>query len=191
MSWNMTSKNNTRIFSQIFSSNTGFVTEWKSSGLYEEGLIKDESINTLYYLLYARYGNSPTASYDENNFKYQVWSLIYQHGPTWERKLEIQKTLRKLNEEEIMTGTKAINNIASNPASSPSTNNTEEIRTINGQTVAKYKKAKIEGYASLVILLDSDITKEFIDKFRPLFAMFTNTNPLLYVDKEGENDDDW
>ena len=184
MSWQMTSKNNTRLFSQIFTSNTSFLSEWKSSGLYENDLIKDTSINKLYYLLYSKYGNSPIASYDENQFKYQVWSIIYQHGPTWERKLEVQETLRKLNEEEIMTGTKAINNIASNPSTAPSTNNTEEIRTINGQTVAKYKKAKIEGYASLVLLLDSDITKDFLEKFRPLFAMFTNTNPLLYVDKD-------
>ena len=177
----------TKKFSEVFDSATKFLNEWKASALYEEGLIKNENVTKTFYLIYAAKGNSAISNMDVNQWKYKVWSIIYQYGPTWERKLEIQKAIRNLNEEQMMEGTKAINNIAANPQCEPSTDTTEEIRTISNQTVNKFKKSRIEGYASLVDLLDSDVTREFIDRFKPLFAVFVRTRPAAYVvDEEGE-----
>ena len=168
-------------FSEVFENSTKFLNEWKASALYEEGLIKDENVTKTFYLIYAAKGNSAISNMDVNQWKYKVWSIIYQYGPTWQRKLEIQKSLRSLNEEQMTDGTKAINNLATNPQTEPSTNVTEEINGVVQQTVNKFKKSRLEGYASLVDLLDADVTKEFLDRFKPLFAMFVRTRPAAYV----------
>ena len=168
-------------FSEVFDNATKFLNEWKTSALYEEGLIKDENVTKTFYLIYAAKGNSAISNMDVNQWKYKVWSIIYQYGPTWQRKLEIQKSLRSLNEEQMTDGTKAINNLATNPQTGPSTNVTEDINGVVQQTVNKFKKSRLEGYASLVDLLDADVTKEFLDRFKPLFAMFVRTRPSAYV----------
>lgn len=168
-------------FSEVFDNATKFLTEWKASALYEDGLIKDENVTKTFYLIYAAKGNSAISNMDVNQWKYKIWSIIYQYGPTWQRKLEIQKSLRSLDEEQMTDGTKAINNLATNPQTEPSTNITEEINGVVQQTVNKFKKSRLEGYASLVDLLDDDVTKEFIDRFKPLFAIFVRTRPAAYV----------
>lgn len=58
----------------------------------------------LYYLLYAKYGNSPIANRDETQFKYKVFSTIFEYGPTWEKRLDIQKTLRDMSLQDILAG---------------------------------------------------------------------------------------
>ena len=103
-------------------------------------------------------------------------------------RIRIQKVLRGLSEEELKEGSKTIQNIASNPSTEPSTNNTEEIITVNQQQVYKNRNSKIGGYARLVELLDEDVTQYFLAKFKPLFAVFVRTRPALYVvdEEEGE-----
>lgn len=167
-------------FSEVFENSTVFLKEWKDSALYDDKM-EDKNITKLFYLLYASKGNTAISNMDVNQWKYKVWSIICQYGPTWQRKLEIQKALRSLNEEQMTDGTKAINNLATNPQTEPSTNVTEEINGVVQQTVNKFKKSRLEGYASLVDLLDADVTKEFLDRFKPLFAMFVKTRPAAYV----------
>lgn len=41
-----------------------------------------DNVSLLYYLLYARYGNNPIANTDINQFKYKMYSVIFQYGPT-------------------------------------------------------------------------------------------------------------
>lgn len=94
---------------------------------------------TLYYLLYARYGNSSIANSDENQFKYKIFSTIYIGGATWAKKQEIQDKLRAMTEDEILAGTKAINNHAYNPQTAPTTDTVEELNYINEQNTTKYK----------------------------------------------------
>lgn len=77
----------TRKFADIFPQESVFSAAVSNSGI--PLLIKDTSLTTLYYLLYARYGNSPISSSDENRFKYELYSIIFSKGPTWEKKLEV------------------------------------------------------------------------------------------------------
>lgn len=46
------------------------------------GVLTSTNQTLLYYLLYAKYGNSPIANRDENQFKYKVFGTIFQYGPT-------------------------------------------------------------------------------------------------------------
>lgn len=175
-----------RTFADIFPTEEEFVEMYKTSGLYSENN-HIENAGLLYYLLYARYGNSTIASYDENQFAYKLFSTIFMYGPTWEKRLEIQSKLRALQEDEIIKGSKRINNRSYNPSTAPTTDTLDELTTINEQFVDGWKKSKLEGYANLIALIDTDVTEEFIGKFKKLFIVVVEPNlPLWYETEEGE-----
>ena len=170
----------TRKFTDIFPKVSDFITEYKNCGI--PNLISDASATTLYYLLYARYGNSHIANTDENQFKYKVFSTTFMYGPTWEKRLEVQDKLRKLSDDDLRLGSKQINNHAYNPSSAPSTGTLEELEFINEQGTLNYKKGKVDSYMWLMDALKTDVTKSFIDKFETLFLMIVEPQePLWYV----------
>lgn len=171
-----------RTFSQIFESAEDFTKEYMASGIYEDADNRIEKINVLFYLLYSYYGNSVIASYDENRFKYNLFSIIYQYGPSWEAKLKAQKKIRDLlDSEELFTGTVSINNHSLNPSSPPSMDAFEPLATVNNQSAQKWKKSKLEGYAGLMAVLRNDVSAEFLERFRKLFLVIVQPNmPLWY-----------
>ena len=151
--------------------------------------ISDTSAQTLFYLLYARYGNNPIANRDVNQFKYKVFSVIFQYGPTWEKRLDVQGRLRQLNLGDIRAGAFAMYNQAQNPATAPSTDTTDELTYINGQNTTRYTKSPLEGYSILLELLDTDVTEDFLKKFNICFKKFVSSErPLIYVSEEDEDD---
>jgi hypothetical protein len=170
----------TRTFSEIYPDIESFVNDYNSNKIPAK-FINNSTITTLFYLLYARYGNSHIAMSDENQFKYSVMSTIFMYGPTWEKRLEIQDVLRKLSEEEITKGGKAIYNHAYNPGTAPSTSALEELTAINDQNTTNFKKSKLEGYSTLLALLETDVTESFIGRFKKLFiTVLAPDYPLLY-----------
>ena len=172
----------TRTFAEIFPTVEEFVAEYTNSALSR---LSQKDITVLYYLLYGNYGNSSIASSDENLFKYKMFSVIFEYGPTWAKRLEIQEKLRNLTEEELITGGRAIYNHATNPSSLPSTSSLEELDYIDNQSTTNYKKSKLEGYSLLVGLLETNITEQFIKKFRKLFiAVVEPESPLWYAMEE-------
>lgn len=175
----------TKIFTDIFDNDELFLNSWKECGLYEEDLLLEKNVKKLFFLLYAKFGNSAIANWDEEQFKYKLYSIMFQYGPTWQKRLEIQKKLRNLSDDELMKGSKAIYNHAFNPSTDPSTSTIEEILTINDQNTTNFKKSKIEGYGLLLELLETDVTEEFLNRFKNLFATFVYTRPDLFV-TEGE-----
>ena len=176
----------TNTFQEIWDSAAKFVAEYKANGI--KTTITDDNCTTLYYLLYAKYGNNPIASSDENRFKYAVWATIFKYGPTWEKRLEIQDKLRALSEDDLLISGKSIFNHAYNPSTEPSTGSLEELPGINEQNTNQYVKSKIDAYGSLMELLRTDVTEQFLGEFRKLFKICLVENPLLYVTdlKEGE-----
>ena len=111
------------------------------------------------------------------------------YGPTWEKRLDVQNKLRGLTDKELIEGTKQINNHSYNPSTEPSTNDTEELPTTNEQTSTKYKKSKMDAYAILIALLETDVTEEFVAKFKKLFLSIVEPqNPLWYITEQGEQD---
>lgn len=177
-----------RTFADIFPELDVFMSEYKNSGLYADpNKMTDTNISTLYYLLYARYGNSVIASYDETQFMYKVFSTMFMYGPTWEKRLFIQGEVRKLDEKQIVLGSKRINNRSYNPSTAPTTDTLNELTTINEQITDGWKKSLLEGYANLMALVDTDVTEEFIGKFKKLFITVVEPNlPLWYKTAEGE-----
>lgn len=169
----------TRTFADIFSSIEEFDAVYKGGEIPQK--LSEQSIKTLYYLLYARYGNSHIAFDDENQFKYALLSTIFMYGPSWEKRLEIQNNLRDLTEADIIQGSKAVYNHAFNPSTAPGTDALEELPYINDQNTTNYKKSKLNAYADLLALLETDVTERFIYQFKKLFITIVAPDyPLLY-----------
>lgn len=177
----------TRTFSEIYGDSTVFKNSFKNSGIPLE--ITDTSLTTLYYLLYAKYGNSHIASFDENQFKYKLQSIVFMYGPTWEKRLEIQKKLRNLSEADIVKGSQAIYNSATAPGTELAglVDGEGKLDYIDGQNTTAYRKSKLEGYAILYELIKTDVSREFINKFRELFLKIVEPySPLWYSTEIGD-----
>ena len=179
----------TRTFGEIFSSKESFIEAYNTCGI--EKLCKEQTIGNLFYLLYAEYGVSHIANVmDENQFVYNLFSIVFMYGPTWEKKLEIQRKVRELSldpSSEIYKGGKAIYNRALNPGKAPGTSSLEELTCINEQNTTNYKKNILEGLANLNALLETDVTREFISRFKHLFIKIAAPNyPTLYKTEVSE-----
>ena len=174
-------------FSDIYKNFETFKADYESIGIPAK-LSKEENVQTLYYLLLAKYSNSTILNYDTNQFKLLLFMKIFEYGPTWEKRLEIQDELRKLsleNGSDIFRGSTAIYNKALNPATEPSTNDLEALPFINEQNTTNYKKSKLDGLAYLDSLIKTDVTEAFLDKFRDLFKkIIYSGRTLLYVTEE-------
>lgn len=176
-------------FTQVYDSAESFLTDYKGIGIPTK--ITDDNATTLYYLLYARYGNSVVASSDLNQFKYKLFTIIFSNGPTWEKRLEIQDTLRSLSDSDLTTGNTTIFNHAYNPSQTPSTATLDEIPYINEQSAQKAKRGKLDAYAYLWDLLDTDVTTEFLNKFENLFLKIVQPElPLWYVTPINQDEED-
>lgn len=176
-----------RSFEQIWDSEAQFRQDYYDSGLRVEGnQISNDGISILYYLLYGAYGGSTIASSNENQFKYQVFSLMFEYGPAWEKNLKIQSRIRELSEDDLKSGGKQIFNKALNPGTEPTT---EELDYISEQTTSKATRGILEAYERLSVLLSKDVTKEFIDKFKKLFIQIAlPERPLWYINNIEEDE---
>ena len=164
-----------------------FLADYNRGGI--PTTISTESATTLYYLLYAYYGNSVIASSDLNRFRYNLFSIIWQYGPTWEKRVEIQKKLRELTDDEIFTGSKQIANHALNPSTAPSTASLEELTYVDAQNTMSWKRSKLEGYNQLMSLLDNDVSSDFLRQFRKLFLTIVEPEaPLYFVTDDAEEE---
>lgn len=188
----------TNIFTDIYPDATTFISDYKNVGIpyqYTVGTttyqtLTDTNVEALFYLLYARYGNSPLANRDITQFKYKLFSTIFQYGPAWQKELEVQRKIMNLSEDDIRLGSKAIYNQALNPQTEPSTAALSELTYINQQNTTNYKKSPLEGYAILMELLKKDVTEEFINKFGRCFKKFvSNERPIIYVTEEEEDEE--
>ena len=176
----------TRKFADIWPSADAFIQDYQASAIPQKLKVADAT--TLYYLLYARYGNSSIANSDENQFKYKIFSTIYIGGATWAKKQEIQSKLREMTEDEILAGTKAINNHAFNPQTAPTTSTVDELEYINEQNTTKYKKSKLDGYALLWAILNDGVTERFLREFRYHFLVVVEPQlPLWYITNTSGN----
>lgn len=160
----------TKIFTEVFEAVNDFIYYYNNVSIPKT--ISVENATTLYYLLYARFGNSPISNFDENQFIYKVFSIIFQYGPTWEKKLEVQAELRNLTEEDLLNGALAIQNHAFNPSTEPQTDSEEILEYINEQNTSRVKKPKVEAYLQLYRVLNADVTEEFLKHFNVCFKQF-------------------
>lgn len=180
-SWSYGVNYSTRSFTEIFPTYDDFHADISSGKIPLR--ITDENLETLYYLLYAKYGNSHIASSDENRFKYNLMYIIYAYGPAWEERLSLQEKIKELDDDELMYGAMAIYNSAFNPetpTTSEASGKPTIIDYINQQNTTRYKKNKAEAYALKMEIVKTDVTTPFIDRFKKLFTRWGSELPLYY-----------
>ena len=187
----------TRSFADIFPTFQEFQDAWNdtvfskqavalSTTIPEGGSNAPANLNLIYELLLARYANSTIASSDENRFTLQCMSIVFQYGPAWIKRLEIQHTLHEmdLTSDDFLRGTEQIFNTSLNPSETPSTNTMDHLNTINQQNVNITKRDKFKALAILEELLKTDITGAFLDRFRILFRVIVSPQRPLFYETE-------
>lgn len=186
----------TRSFADIFPNFETFQSAWSATTFSQQAVALDQNIpekegisnlRLIYELLLGRYANSTIASSDENRFTLQCMSLVFQYGPTWIKRLEVQHTLHEmdLNSQEFLHGSAQIFNSSLNPSESPTTGSFDTLSTINQQNVNLQKRDKFKALAILDELLRTDITAIFLDKFKYLFRTIVSPQrPLFYTTEE-------
>lgn len=167
----------TRSLIEIYPTKEDWLKDYNYSGI--PTTISIERASTLYYLLLSRHCDDHILNSNEGQFKLQLWSIVYSYGPYWDKQLEIQEELRKTDISTFQEGTTAINNTAYNPGAAPSVDAFEALKNISQQTGTKYKKSKVEAYATKMELLKEDVTTPFLNKFNKLFTD-ASCGPLLY-----------
>ena len=120
----------TKLMTDVWSEASAFLTDYQNAGI--PTTISNQNATTLYYLLYARYGNTPIANYDENQWKYKMFSIIFQYGPTWEKRLDVQTTLRGLQIADLIdNGSYRALSSQSGTETSSKTGSDNNTRTLN------------------------------------------------------------
>ena len=182
---NMLPQYSTILFTDVWNNVDSFKTDYAATPL--AGAIDASHQNILFYLLYARYGNNPIANYDITQWKFKIFSIIYQYGPTWQKKLDLQGEIRTKTAADLKEGATMLFNHALNPSTTPSTDAETPLTYINEQKLNKYKRSLGDAYANLWNLLADDVSEEFIVRFRPCFKVFVSPeHPVLY---ETDTDD--
>ena len=178
----------TKTFTQVYSKYEDFKSDYDALiKLVTGGVLPltNDNVQATFYLLYARYANTPIINYDETQFKMKLMSIIATYGPTWERKKAIQISLRNLTEEQLLQGAKQIYNHAYNPSTEPTTQQLEELTHINDQNVTNNKKSKMEALSILWANLHVDATDEYINKFKNCFSRFVGDQyPIIYCEED-------
>lgn len=171
-------------FDDIFPEIATWESEWEACQLplgTMVGLKTSAESHNIYYLLYARYGNSTIAGSDVEQWKYRLWAKIFQFAPTWAKKLKLQADIRALTTDELQAGGKVIYNHAYNPSTEPSTGTLTELEKIDDQNTSNYKKSKIEALGLQWGMLEDDVTGFFLEQFRKLFLTVVAPElPMLY-----------
>ena len=183
---------NTKIFTEIYEDVASFEDDYDTITAFQsteiapvtQGVTNYTNIDKIYYMLYAKYGNSPIANYDENQFKYKLFLTIWQYAPAWLRRLDVQEQLRAISNADLVKGAKVIYNHAYNPSTDPSTQTLTELTYINDQNTTNYKKSEMDAYTQLWTILVSDVTDDFLARFKPLFQKAINTLPYLYESED-------
>lgn len=188
----------TVLMTDIWDTAAEFVLDYQTIGI--PTIISTQSVTTLYYLLYARYANNPLANRDPEQFRYKTFALVWQYGPTWEKRLDIQSKLRALTDEQLVVGLQTaysttgsanvtitdsdttINNHAYNPSTAPTTTTTSELDYIDQQNVAK-KNASTQNYQNDNRSNTQNITKPKLDAYAQLWDLLDNDVTSEFLDK--------
>ena len=194
----------TNLFCEIWDSSDKFLADYNNTGTEFTNqvppTISQENALMTYLLLFSRYGNNPIANYDVNQFKNKIFTIIWQYGPAWEKRLSMQEDIRNLTLQEITQGTKTdwssegtqsqnnsgtdttINNHAYNPSTAPNTQTTNELDYIDQQQVAKGSNTStISGTDSKTT--GQVVTKSKMDAYAQLWDLVATDVTNSYIAK--------
>lgn len=152
---------------------------------FAKDCLSDTNAMILSNLLFAAHANDAIANSSVDQFKLKLFSIVFKNGANWAKKLEVQKKVHELSDDELIVGQRQISNRANNVGLNGTKAELEELEQVDDQSSTTIRRSKVEAYSSLLAMLDDDFTDEFIDRFKPLFNPFSMPqNPILYDDDE-------
>ena len=178
----------TETFKEVWQSAAEFIKDYKESDinssaeLLGQDTFTDAELTMIYYLLYSRYANSSHASSDIHQFKYGMFSTIFMYAPTWFKRLQIQKKMREMTEDELREGAIQWSDLAENPGTVVPAG--DLIDGLKSQNVGRSKKSKLQAYAALAELLKTDVSNDFLSKFQRLFIRVVMPDYPLWYENE-------
>lgn len=163
-------------FNELYPDADTFLADYKACEF--PATISDENVKLLYFSLLARRSLDCIQSESVGMFKYKMFLLIWQYGPSWEAKLNIQKKLQQLPDSDILDGGTQIYNTGTNPSTPIGTDQEQykgtlsknELNFVQQQNVTLSTRSKTNAYRGYQDMLKNDVSEEFFDKFDKLFA---------------------
>ena len=175
----------TILMTDIWEAADEFVYDYKHVGI--PTTISDTNATTLFYLLYSKYGNNPIANYDITQFKYKIFSVIFQYGPTWEKKLSIQETLRNLDISDLINDgsiDELFNHTGANGVTESTSGNANRIKSDNGSSTIAHT-GNVSNARDNNIENSGDDTTVKNRAFNPSTTPATNAfDPLTYINEQ-------
>lgn len=181
---------NNYTFLELYPDAAAFLADYKACEI--PTTLDDTYLSLLYYVLVGRKGNDAIRSNSLGQFKYSLFTLIWQYGPYWQKQVEIQEKLRALSEEDLRDGDTVINNSGTNPAiaitrdseGNKGTQSKSELNYINSQNVTLSTRSKTEAFTLFSSVLKSDVSTAFFAAFDDLFQFASTLGELLYCNEE-------
>lgn len=160
----------TLTFSEVWPTADDFMDDW---AIFKTDCqlftLADADVRKSYFILGSEYAFSHHIG-SKDQWKFMMFMRISEYLPYLLKDIQIQTALLGMNLDELREGSKAIYNSALNPGTSPTTGSMRELDYINSQNTTNYKKSKVDAWASLIQMLDSDLVKNFLNKFKNLFV---------------------
>lgn len=168
-------------FKDLFPDATTFKTAVKTNNLLEAE-ITDSFIDKFYYMMLAKYCNTPIIKDDAEAWLYDLIFTMNAYIPTFLKKEAIQKDLRALSTDDARVGFQSIYNHAFNPSQAPSTGTEEELPYVNEQNVNKTRKNVVDALSILWELLHTNLWEDLLRKFSKLFSKIASpANNVIYI----------
>lgn len=136
-----------------------------------------------YYSLLGRYGSSTIRYTNPLQFKLAFLTVYKEAQERLRAKLKINTVLRNLSEQEALDGSEVITNAATNPDTSPETDDYDPLPYVNNQTRQKEKLSKVSGYYNWKHSVGGQAYNEFLDAFRMLFRVLLSSEEEIYYGK--------
>ena len=183
-------RHNNYTFLEMYPEATDFINDYHLCEL--PTTISDDNAKILYYVMVGRKGNDSIRSNSIAQFKYQLYTLIWEYGPYWQKQLEIQEKLRALSDRDVLKGSVQQYNSSANPSQPVTTDvdghkgtlTTSEVPYLNNQNATINTRSTVDGYSLFADILKMDVSREFFERFDKLFQFMSTCEEWRLYEEE-------
>ena len=187
-----TYKGHTRRFQEVIPDSAS-LWGFMDKSIYKGYLGTDVQVicSLTYAMLSAMHKNDFIKQQDETRFVDMVLTRIFQYAPAWYKRLKLQQYLigLELTDADLLYASKVwYNHAMYNGSAVAAEGDNELLKAINEQNQTHYKRGKIEALQTLVGLLATDVSEEYIHVFDDLFSQVAMQFPVIYETTYGGNE---
>lgn len=179
----------TKTFYEKYPNSTVFLDMWNVSP-FKINTITNEEITEIYNHLVTEYMMSHFKFIEQLQIDLQVAHLIHNYYPNVKKRLELQKQMLTLTDEELAQGGLLIQSDMVNPDTDEITPLGDDLPFTSKKSIQTKKHSKLDRIARQYSLIIDGIYDTFITRFKDLFiTLVIGTDNLLTMDNEDWNAD--